>query len=137
MTAGLATFDAHIAQYISDGPGYAGPLHVRIDSERITVLAGESRYAAALPFPLPPIVAARPADDEDVEFVWSLLGEGPREYLEAPEHLDPARAVMLSFGDGRRGTLVVHGEPVLLSIGLHGPASRNQSADVEAVPMDV
>lgn len=132
----MKTFEARIQQYMSDGPGYAGPIDLLVDSERITVLAGPSRYAAALPFELPPIVAARPAADEDVGFVWSLLGDGPREYLEAPQYLDPGRAMVLSFGDGRLGTLVLHGEPMLLSIGLRGPAATDQTADIEALPLE-
>jgi hypothetical protein len=45
--------------------------------------------------------------------------------------------VVLSFGDGRRGTLVLHGEPMLLSIGLRSPSATDQAADIEAVPMNV
>lgn len=131
----MRVFEARIERYMSDGPGYAGRVDVRLEGERLTVAAGASIYAAAVPFELPPIVTARQAADDDVGFVWSLLGDGPREYLEAPEYVDPGRALVLSFGDGRLGTLVLHGEPTLLSIGLQGAGGTAKTADLEAVPL--
>lgn len=105
--------------YISDGPGYAGPLHADIEGARLTlVLEGKFARTAVADFgqPLPRVTACRDATHEDIAAIYPLLDEVTRGNYESPEAIEPRRVKLLTFADGATGALLVHGEPEFWSI---------------------
>lgn len=107
------------SNYISDGPGYAGPVHADIEGARLTVvLEGEfARTAVAdLGLPLPRVTACRDATHDDIAALYPQLDEVTRANYESPEVIEPRRVKLLAFADGATGALLVHGEPEFWSI---------------------
>lgn len=105
--------------YISDRPGYAGPMHADIEGARLTVVL-EGRFArtAVADFgqPLPQVTSCRDATPEDIAAIYPLLDEVTRDNYESPEFIEPRRVKLLAFADGATGALLVHGEPEFWSI---------------------
>lgn len=105
--------------YISDGPGYAGTVHVDIEGSRLTVvLDGKVARTAVtdLGQPLPQVTACRAATHEDIAAIYPLLDDATRENYESSEVIEPRRVKLLVFADGATGALLVHGEPEFWSI---------------------
>lgn len=107
------------SNYISDGPGYTGPVHADIEGARLTVvLEGKFARTAVADFgqPLPQVTACRDATHEDIAAIYPLLDEATREHYESSEVIEPRRVKLLVFADGATGALLVHGEPEFWSI---------------------
>ena len=103
--------------YISDGPGYAGDIHITIHNNVLTQYMEKDRIVRIeLLNTLPDITEIKDMARDDAERVFSRLDEGTQEYIEDPKFVDLSRVVMLKFEDGNNGFMAVFGEPCFMTL---------------------
>lgn len=120
--------------YISDGPGHAGPVEVHLIDGLCTVTTragGESATTMAwMGAGMGSIAAVGPMLEQEREALFAALSDDSQQYLGDSSGLDPQRVRAVVFADGRRGAVLLWGEPQFVSIVMLGDATREHLADV-------
>lgn len=131
VPAGMA---ALFEGYISDGPGYAGPVEVRLIDGLCLVTTragGEADTSMAwMGAGLGSIAGVGPMLEQDREALFAALSDDSQQYVGDPSGLDPQRVRTVVFADGRRGAVLLWGEPQFVSIAVLGDATAEHEAEV-------
>lgn len=123
----------HFQKYCSDGPGYRGAVEIDVDGDRLACrLDGAPDQVVFLPLVVPEIIGAAQATEEDLPVIWSILNAGSRDYLMDMSFIDLSRVKVLAFANGKRGFLLLYGEPNFIGISIN--EQEEVVLDVDLLP---
>lgn len=111
-----------IPNYVSDGPGYSGPVSLTLEGANAYLFTQKSDMAQpafiALPAAVPPVTAVAECTTADLDFVWGRLSKETREYLGEVAYIDTDVTRILHFADGQRGFVMFHGEACFFTLAI-------------------